>query len=438
MGPDSRFWITKVALFTLVLAACFALFPQVIAQGTFTGFVPISADPGHVVQTANGVDVTMTFHAQDGNGNDIYTTAPVSMTEAEVAQRMRDSVDNPNMQPGGCGTLEGLGYVCNPGEADPITSPGDPPNPDYAATGTCKHTNPNTYQGNDNYNADVGTCYANQVAATQATWGSNAGPVTMECDGALGITFRFTISGSPFQAGQLASAWTPAEYSDICPNAGDPLPDPPEEGEPTPDPTLFEIATNSFTQNTFIRNNSFYSNTTNNSWNTTFAPISTTITNLNNTYSTATGATEAGGLPDGFGYTPGSVGGDDGTNPGSTGSGTSGSGEGGQVNCDVYPNSLGCQDPEDDSLGFLDGLLDGIGIEPTVTQDIGEGFTPTALPGQGAGSCPADVNIPFMSGSVDVTYEPLCDAATTFRPLVLAIAALIGLYILVGYKSAGI
>lgn len=451
MEPKQHNFTLGVA-FTVLLIVGLAFFSaSSFAQipGLQGPFVPIG--PAGPSTTSGGVTTTpTTFRATDTQGNPVYANAPVSATTADVAQRMRDQQNNPN-NPDHCAHVEAAGFQCGPGGAD-ITAPGDPPNPEYdGQTGNCVHTQGGP--GWPNQVISIPDCWDLAQDGVSQSWPGNS--VYMRCGPALsyGVQFMFDLSGSPFQAASQGPIWTPAEYGDICPNAFDPLDPPPTGPQPLDDNQLAGdsgLGTAPGTKGGFADSRGFYTGPSGGgSYDTSYGDTLIQITNLTNIYNTATGTTDGGAsLPAGFSSDPdglglGGLGGGDGSanNSGNGGGGGDFTGtvevtvEGGDQ-CADYPNSLGCAEVEGSDSGYLDGLLSGLTLGPVATQDIGEAFVPTALPGQSGGSCPSDLAIPFMGNSIDITYQPLCDTATSIRPLVLAVSALLGLYILIGFKSA--
>ena len=66
------------------------------------------------------------------------------------------------------------------------------------------------------------------------------------------------------------------------------------------------------------------------------------------------------------------------------------------------------------------------------TKNIGSGISPISLGGQG--QCMADktLSMATMGKSITFTYKPICDLASMVRPLILALAWLLGGWIMVG------
>jgi len=79
------------------------------------------------------------------------------------------------------------------------------------------------------------------------------------------------------------------------------------------------------------------------------------------------------------------------------------------TDCDKYPASLGCAN------------LDQPTAEDLQTESRGPSLiSPVSL--GGAGSCPAPLTATVMGHAVEMSFDPLCQYATTLRPLVLALA----------------
>lgn len=87
--------------------------------------------------------------------------------------------------------------------------------------------------------------------------------------------------------------------------------------------------------------------------------------------------------------------------------------------CDKYPDSLGCMDPGEADDSNLESVTAGSSISPV---SVG-----------GGGSCPADQSITLVGGGTVVfTWQPICTFANMINPVVLALAWLLGGYILIG------
>lgn len=90
-----------------------------------------------------------------------------------------------------------------------------------------------------------------------------------------------------------------------------------------------------------------------------------------------------------------------------------------KVQCDKYPNSLGCAE-----LGTVDDLP-----VPEETRSIAA-ITPVSI--GGAGSCPEPLTATFMGQSVSFSYDMPCQFASSLKPLILAIAWLSSGLIFIG------
>ncbi len=88
------------------------------------------------------------------------------------------------------------------------------------------------------------------------------------------------------------------------------------------------------------------------------------------------------------------------------------------VNCDKYPEAIGCSDFG--SVGDPQKLKDD-------TFDFSAVMKEKKAPFSGSAQCPADLSIPLvMFGqpqSFAISFQPFCDFAALMRPMILLISA---------------
>jgi len=141
------------------------------------------------------------------------------------------------------------------------------------------------------------------------------------------------------------------------------------------------------------------------------------------------------------GTAPGQVG----NYPGPSGNGTGGTqgpgNEPGQSKnqCETHPGSIGCQtsanywasfkEKSKEILGESLGIPGDAPTVPTVNRTVIDNpeFASSS-------SCPNPKNIVTRFGSYAISYTPLCDLATSVRPIVLILAAIAAAYIILGQR----
>jgi len=87
--------------------------------------------------------------------------------------------------------------------------------------------------------------------------------------------------------------------------------------------------------------------------------------------------------------------------------------------CEMSPDILACQ-PLGDEL-----TAEQIPVEESSYSFVSENLTSNA-------SCPTPANLSLSSGSISMSYQPLCDLAIAINPVFIIICTLAGLYIVVG------
>jgi hypothetical protein len=117
-----------------------------------------------------------------------------------------------------------------------------------------------------------------------------------------------------------------------------------------------------------------------------------------------------------------------------------GDGEGqtpGENACQTHPGSIGCQAEGTYWTKFAQNIKDGI------TQSLGTPGEPDNLQTHNTtlsanpsvpqdASCPASASISIAGQSIAFPYDSICTLSTGIRPVVLAVAGLVALYILIG------
>ena len=99
------------------------------------------------------------------------------------------------------------------------------------------------------------------------------------------------------------------------------------------------------------------------------------------------------------------------------------------VQCDIYPDSLGCEKMGDGSEA--EAIFDDIKI-PEITNPAEfklDSFLPST------GTCPAPKTITLSMGTIVQSYEKHCEAAEMLRPFIIIISSLVGLYLIIRSKD---
>lgn len=101
----------------------------------------------------------------------------------------------------------------------------------------------------------------------------------------------------------------------------------------------------------------------------------------------------------------------------------SGSGDGGEqaVNCDKYPDSVGCQDVSGEG-DFVADTNTTPGQVAVTTQAVG-GFSST-------GTCPASQTFTVFNKSYSIPWTPVCSFASQLKPIILVVASIGALMII--------
>lgn len=94
-----------------------------------------------------------------------------------------------------------------------------------------------------------------------------------------------------------------------------------------------------------------------------------------------------------------------------------------KTDCDKYPNSVACQEmgdaPDPEVLQSIERQIGSI-VKPTLPESSG---------------CPAPLSISIGGHTITISYQPFCDYAEAFRPLVVAGAWLTAAFIIVGFRG---
>ena len=99
------------------------------------------------------------------------------------------------------------------------------------------------------------------------------------------------------------------------------------------------------------------------------------------------------------------------------------------VQCDKYPDTLGCEKMGDGSEA--EAIFDDIKI-PEITNPA-EFKLDNFLPSTGV--CPAPKTITLSMGTIVQSYDKHCEAAEMLRPFIIIISSLIGLYLIIRSKD---
>ncbi|UOO89672.1 hypothetical protein LVJ82_01405 [Vitreoscilla massiliensis] len=99
------------------------------------------------------------------------------------------------------------------------------------------------------------------------------------------------------------------------------------------------------------------------------------------------------------------------------------------VQCDKYPDTLGCEKMGDGSEA--ESIFSDIKI-PEITNPSEfklDNFLPST------GTCPAPKTITLSMGTIVQSYEKHCEAAEMLRPFIIIISSLVGLYLIIRSKD---
>lgn len=402
--------------FARPLILIIALLPSItVGQAGLQGpFIPIE-QTGPSTTSGGTTTSNWLWQARDTNGNDVYTEAPVSMTEAEVAQRMRDNTQQ-NNNAGHCGTLEGLGYVCDPSVPTVRHDPGENPE-EYGYVDFCGQETSQDYS--------LTECWLMWVDYMENEYGGAAvihptNPI--RC--ASNTRVNFHTNTGVFTYWQFGGPGAFPPCSDYI--GGIPPPIDENGGDPVDDSTLNNLATSPTIKNNFVDNRRFYTNINNSSINMNYSYFSSVQTTITNNYSSATGTTAGStSYPDGYANSPGGLGlPNPGTGNGGTGSGGEGEGGGGG-DCVDFPNSFGCLDASTGSIPAPEELG---------SEEIGVSYTPVEI--TGVSGCPTPDTETVHGVLIGFNNDYLCSGLQDIRPIVIALFSLAGLYIVIGFRRA--
>lgn len=104
------------------------------------------------------------------------------------------------------------------------------------------------------------------------------------------------------------------------------------------------------------------------------------------------------------------------------------------VECAIFlqQKATRCESPGIEDQDELDALTTGLEAESVMSDvDLQSDLANIYNAGSPGGSCPSDVSLSLSSGATQVSFQPLCDMATSMRPLVLiafSLAAFVAVY----------